>query len=156
MRFTFEISGDKLIEREILRVGAHARDARPAFAVIADFMMGETRRQFDSQGAYASGGWKPLKPATVRAKARRGLDPRILHATGALRRSLTRRGDTNQLLELRPDEMRFGSRLVYAAAHQRPRPTSPLPQRRPLEFTERAKRQIIRTLQRWIVTGEVA
>jgi phage gpG-like protein len=156
VRFTFEIAGDKLVEREILRVGLHAKDARPAFEAIADYMMAETREQFASEGRHASGGWKPLKAATLRAKARKGLDPRILHASGALDRSLTSRGDPAQLLQIRPQELVFGSRLVYAAAHQRPKPGSRLPQRRPLQFTEQAKRQILKILQRWLVAGEVA
>lgn len=154
MRFTFDVVGDKLVEREILRVGLHAKDARPAFESIADYMMAETRQQFSSEGRHASGGWKPLKAATLRAKARRGLDPRILHARGALERSLTSRGDPAQILQIRPQELVFGSRLAYAAAHQRPKPTSRLPQRRPLQFTEQAKRHIVKVLQRWLVTGE--
>lgn len=156
MRFTFEVAGDTLVERELLRVGDAARDARPAFDLIAGLMMRETGEQFDTEGRHASGGWKPLKPATLRAKQLKGLDPRILHATGTLERSLTRPGDANQILEVGPQELRFGSRLAYAGAHQNPRPTSRLPRRAPLAFTETAKREMIKILQRWLLTGEAA
>lgn len=157
MRFTFEIAGDKQIERELLRVGSRSTNAAPAFSAIADFMIEETRLQFDTQGGHGSGGWQPLQAATVRAKVRHHppLDPRILHATLALAHSLTDRGDKNMVLDIRPQELRYGSKLPYAAAHQNPKSSNPLPQRRPIAFTEHARREIIRKLQRYLVTGDV-
>lgn len=156
MRFDFEIAGDKQVSRRLLRLGEYAGDASPVFSSIADYMMDETAAQFDSQGGHASGGWEKLKPKTVAAKARRGLDPRILHAHGFLELSLTHRGDSNQILRISADELVFGSKLPYAGAHQNPRPGSPLPRRRPIEFTEGARREIVKRIQRYVITGEVA
>ena len=156
MLIHLEVAGDVQISRRILRVGKHATDARPAFAAIADFVMAETDRQFQTEGAHASGGWQPIKAATLRRKQQQGLDPRILHATHALRDSLTRKGDRNQILRIRRQELVFGSRLPYATVHQNPRAGNPLPRRRPIELTERARRRIVKILQRWIITGELA
>lgn len=156
LRLELEIAGEKQVSREILRVGKRATDMRPALNVIADFWMDETRQNFDSEGRHASGGWKPLKPATLRRKQQKNLDPRILRATGALFKSLTVRRSRGSLLRVTKSELLYGSRLPYAAVHQRPRATNPLPRRRPVELTEAARRQTLRILQRFIFTGEVA
>jgi hypothetical protein len=51
------------------------------------------------------------------------------------------------------DELAWGSRIGYGAAHQNPQPGSPLPRRRPVEFTEAARRRTVKILQRYLVTG---
>lgn len=156
MRFELDVFGDVQVSREILRFGARGSDMRPAFRSIVDFIMGEERHQFASEGRYASGGWKRLKDATIAAKRREHLDLRILHATHALRDSLTRRGARYQILEVSRGELRFGTSRPGAAAHQRPKDTNPLPQRRPLELREFARREILKKLQRYVLTGQAA
>lgn len=185
MRIVFEVAGDKQIEREILRTGDRVTDATPAWHRVVDLFRDETREQFASEGAHASGGWAPLSASTLR---RRGGGRRtrsggvaltlgsegggifaglfagastesrgaikILDDTGALRRSLTQRGDPNQIVEILPLELSFGSNLPYSRYHQTG--TSRMPRRRPLEFTERARVDTVKILQRYILTGEVA
>lgn len=154
MQIVFEISGEKQVNRELLRVGEYAGDARPAFSAIADLIMDETAEQFASEGRHASGGWKPLADSTLREKARLGFGSRgILERTLDLERSLTVRGDANQILEIEPDALTFGSSLRYGDYHQLGRG---VPQRRPVELTEDARRRVVKVLQRWILTGEVA
>lgn len=154
MRITIDISGDKQVNRELLRVGERAGDARPAFSVIADILMDETAEQFATQGAHASGGWQPLAPSTVREKQRAGFGARgILERTLALEKSLTMRGDANQILEIERDGMTFGTSLRYGEYHQLGRG---VPQRRPVELTEDARRRIVKVLQRFFLVGELA
>lgn len=153
MRILFEIAGDKQIERELLRVGRYAGDATPAFAAIGDLMIAETQKQFATEGHHASGGWKPLKAATLDRKRRHGLRLQILQETGALMNSLTEKGDGNMIFEPSRNQLVFGSKLPYAEVHQNPRAGNPLPRRRPLEFTEQTRREIVKTLQRYIFTG---
>lgn len=154
MRLTFECAGQTLISRELLRVGKYAGDARPAMAAIADVMIDETRQQFASEGRHASGGWQPLKPATVAAKARHGHRPEILRRTDALLRSLTVKGDPNQVLQVGRQSLTFGSSLPYADLHQTG--TRHMPRRPPLAFTEETKKRIVKVLQRWVLRGELA
>lgn len=156
MRINLDIAGDRQLSRELLRVGERGQDMRPAFTAIGTFWLDETREQFNTEGGHASGGWKPLAPETVRRKALAGLDPRILRATGALFTSLTERGRKGSLLRITKNELRFGSTLPYAAVHQRPKASNRLPQRRPVELTEAARKESVRILQRWIVTGKLA
>lgn len=153
VKILFSVAGDKQIEREILRVGAYAGDATPAFRAIGDLMIAEEKLQFATQGGHASGGWKPLKPATVERKQRLGLRPQILQETGALIDSLTVKGNSEMVFEPSPTGITFGSKLSYAEAHQNPKPGSHLPRRRPIELTESARREIVKVLQRYILTG---
>jgi phage gpG-like protein len=153
MRLLFEIAGDKFVERELVRFGDRAVDATPAFEAIGDRIIEETALQFESEGRHASGGWKPLKEATVKRKQRLGFRPEILQETGSLMDSLTVKGDSNMVFDAAPDGLTFGSRVVYAEAHQNPRPGSPLPRRRMVELTPEVRRQIVKILQRHLVEG---
>lgn len=155
MKILFDVAGDVQINRELLRVGANASDSAPAFASIADFWIDETKEQFATEGRHASGGWKPLQPATLERKRRNHLRPEILRATDRMMDSLTVKGDSDMILEISASELLFGSKVPYVGAHQRPKATSPLPQRRPVEFTETARRQTVKILQRWVLTGEL-
>jgi hypothetical protein len=158
VRIIFEVAGDVQLNRDILRVGARARDMSPAFGRVADLWIEETAVQFATEGRHASGGWKPLKQTTVDAKRRAGLRPEILRAHDALMRSLTSptQTDPNMVLTIKPDELDYGSKLPYAEVHQNPKPGNPLPRRRPVEFTEKTRRDTIKILQRFLITGEVA
>jgi hypothetical protein len=148
LEFTFEAYGEKLVKRKLLDIGARGIDARPAFHAIADDLMGFERKRFDTEG---EGTWAPLAPSTIRAKAERHLDPRILHATLALRRSLTERGDPEQELIVAPDFLVFGSKLKRGVYLQKG--TRKMPPRRPLGFDELQKRTVIKRLQRFVMTG---
>ena len=106
-----------------------------------------------AQGAYASGGWQTLKASTIASKLRANQDLRILHATLRLRRSLTGRSP-DSVREFRRGRMRWGTRVEYAGYHQTG--TDRLPRRRPVELTETARRQVVRILQRYIVTGSTS
>lgn len=143
--FRFEAFGEPLVARTLDRFAGRAEDMSPALSDVADVLRKSTRRRFDAQG---SGSWPPLAPATVAAKARAGLDPRVLHATGTLRRSLTRKGDPNQELIVAPRFLVYGSKIEYARHHQL---GEGVPQRRPLAFDEPTKVQALKILQRYLV-----
>ena len=149
MRVSISITGDVQVERKLLRLGDRAANASVVFSQIADKLMDWTDEQFRSEGARASGGWEELAPSTVRAKGHEG----ILVDTGDLYNALVNRGDANQILDINDDEMRYGADLDYLIYHQRG--TDRMPQRRPIEFTEFDRREIVRDLQAFIMTGRV-
>lgn len=151
-RLTTTVYGEDIIIRDLLRFSSRGLHAEPAFYAIGEDMMDEVEANFDTEGAHASGGWAPLAAATVKAKAAQNLDPRILHATLEMRRSLTEH-DANNILIARSNELIFGTKDPKAGFHQRG--TVDMPQRRPLEFTELAKRGFVKTLQRYIVEGDL-
>lgn len=151
MRLELDAYGDTQFAREILRVGDRAADMRPAFDDIRDMLLGVERKQFNSQGRAFSGGWAPLAPLTVKRKAARNLDPRILHATLRLRKSFTEKGHRDNVYRKTKDEMFFGSRVPYGGYHQHGNPDTNLPQRRPFQLNERTRREVIKILQRHLV-----
>jgi phage gpG-like protein len=156
IRFDIEMYGDRVISRELTRFSDRGLDARPAFEAIADQLMRSEKRRFSTRG---NGTWEELA-ASTRARKAKSPDPtvranagRVLAATGALRRSFTTKGAPGQVLIIEPRFMVFGSSLKRAEWHQRG--TSRMPARKPLGFTETAKRGALRTLQRYVVTGDV-
>lgn len=151
MKLQVDVYGDEQVNRELLRFSDRSLDASPAFRRIADGMRDQIGRQFASQGAAGSGGWAPLKPSTLAKKAAEGLSPNILQATGALMDSLTGAGGANREVVTR-DELIFGTTLAYGGFHQRG--TSRMPQRKPIEFSETDRRGFMKTLQRYVVTGQ--
>lgn len=152
MRIEFSVYGDVQLNRDILRVSGRAQNMAPAFARVLELWRHETAAQFESEGDHASGGWQPLAVATVESKQRQGLRPEILRATDALLRSLTT-GDENAIVRITPSELDYGTRLPYGRFHQRG--TVRMSQRRPVAFTEGARRATIKILQRYLITGEV-
>ena len=146
--FTIQIDGDVQLARRLSRVSAGVRDFRPAWEQIVSQVERIEEEQFSSQGAHGSGGWQPLSPAYAAWKARNFGGGGILVRTGRLRSSLTRR-NPDSIREVRPLELRFGTRVPYAAFHQRG--TRALPERKPIELSEGDRREIVRTLQRYLV-----
>ena len=151
MRLDLDTFGEKQFSREILRVGDNAMDMRGAFEEIRDMILETEEKQFSSQGAAYSGGWKPLAPSTKQYKASRGLDPRILHATLRLRKSLTKKGHADHVFRSSGDEMFIGSKVPYGPYHQHG--GDRLPRRRPFQFDNSVRNDILKTLQRHLVDG---
>jgi phage gpG-like protein len=149
LRFEFEAHGDKLVSRELLDMGDRALDARPAFRLIADDFREFEAERFDSRG---EGTWAPLAASTVREKAQRGLDPRVLHATSALRISLTKKLAKGSYSRVFPNFMLFGSTVPYA--HFLQTGTRAMPARKPLGFTEAQKVTVLKRLQRHVVESK--
>lgn len=152
MRLDLDTFGEKQFSREILRMGRNAGDMKPAFDEIHELFLKVERQQFSSQGGAYSGGWKPLAASTKAYKARAGLDPRILHATLRLRGSLTQEAHPDHVYRASADEMFVGTKVPYAGVHQNPK-TSPLPRRRPIEFSDAVRTDIVKILQRHLVEG---
>lgn len=152
MRLDLETFGEKQFSREILRIGKNAEDMTPAFDQVHELFLDVQTKQFSTQGGAYSGGWKPLAPSTKARKARLRLDPRILHATLRLRRSLTEAGHPDHVYRTTKDSMFVGSSVPYGAVHQKPK-SSPLPRRRPVQFSDAVRVEILKILQRHIMGG---
>lgn len=154
-----DMYGEAAIERQLLRFSEHVLDAAPAFEEIARMFWASEEKQFMSEGAWGasggshagpvSGGWAPLAETTVEAKVRAGMDPTILRATSTLYDSLT--GGPGSFKDVRPDEMIIGTEDPIGAFHQRG--NDKLPMRKPVELPESVKIAMVKTLQRWVVTG---
>ncbi len=137
--------GSRVVARHLLGVEHRTLHPRPAFARIGEQMLLAERHLFDSQGAFAGRHWPADEPETLERKAELGLDPRVLHATRRLRRSLVQRGNPEQIRRSTDRGIEFGTTVPYAKFHARDRP--------PVQFGRAQRRQFERTLSRWILDG---
>lgn len=150
LRLRLEFLGEVQLDRTLARFAAGLDDARPVWEKLARRFGVLNRAQFASEGATGSGGWQALSPDYAEWKARHYPGKPILERTGDLKRSLTRRPYGVEVLERR--FMVLGSDVEYGPYHQAG--GDRLPQRRPVELPERERREWVRILQRFVVTGE--
>lgn len=145
----FDFYGDTQVNRTLADLADNVEDAREAWEVIADRFQRAERRQFQSQGGYGSGGWDPLSPRYAAWKSRVRPGAPILVFDGDLKRSLTERPFGVEIIE--PAFMVIGSDVEYGAYHQHG--TDRMPRRRPVELPETERREWVKVLQRFLVTG---
>jgi phage gpG-like protein len=155
VRLSFSVWGEDIIERELLRFSERNLNAAPAFAAIAEDMRDNIREQFDTEGQHRSGGWAPLKPETILAKEAAGYATAILHRTLDLRDSLIDMAGKDHIEIITPESLEFGSGIDYGVYHQSTQPRSLLPRRPPIDFNELDKAGFMKTLQRYLVTGDL-
>jgi phage gpG-like protein len=148
MRIQLDTFGDVQLDRQLVRFQERVTDLSPALELLADDFLDINRRQFDSEGGN-SAGWAPLAASTVSS---RGSAHPILVEHGDLRASLTQRGGKGAIREVGPHELFVGTDIGYAQYHQRG--TARMPRRRPVEFTRRDRERWVKSLQRFVVTGE--
>ncbi len=151
MRLTLSFYGDVQLDRTLARFGDNLGDARALWDDLTNRFVRLERRQFATEGAYASGGWPELSPRYAHWKARHYPGKPILQRGGLLHESLTERPLGVEVLE--PGFMVIGSGVGYGGYHQKGGGT--LPRRRPVEFPESTRRDWVRRIQRFIVTGDV-
>jgi phage gpG-like protein len=151
LELNIEVFGEVELSRQILRFTQVAEDMRPAFNDIHTDFLDVERRQFEGQGIGPSGKWAPLADSTKEAKARAGLDPRILIATERLFKSLTDESDADHVYFTTADSMRIGSAVGYGKFHQSREARSRLPRRPPVDLKESTKKKWVKYIQGWLV-----
>jgi len=129
--------GADQVRARMLRGAARATNMKPANQKIADDMMRVIDATFKSQGRRYGGSWTHLDPDTIRAKRRRGLNPRILIARGRLMNAFTKRRSRNQVLVVTRDSVELGTTLPYAGTHQFGDDDRGIPARPFISFHER-------------------
>ena len=112
----------KTVAFRFQRMGAAAVRAKPAMEAIAAVMFRAYGMTFESQGRRGGGSWKRDSVEWLERKMRNNLDPRIGHATLALRRSMSVPGAAHQSLEIGNTFVHLSTDLPYAAVEQRERP----------------------------------
>jgi phage gpG-like protein len=148
---TFEFFGEPQLSRTLARMTEAVDDLRPVWEALADRFASLEGRQFATEGRYGSGGWAPLSPRYAAWKARHYPGKTILRRTDDLYRSLTERPLGVEVIE--PRFAIFGTAVEYGQYHQHG--TAHMPRRRPVEFPESERREWVKVLQRFLVTGEV-
>lgn len=136
MTFTVKVVGLKEAFQMIRGGKLAVSNMKPAMELVADDLLLAIEQNFESQGRRGGGSWKPDSTEWANRKAAAGLDPRILHATEALRDSMTVRGDPAMDLHITNKQIRLDSFLEYAAVQQYGGGRSKLPARPYARFTQ--------------------
>lgn len=145
MRLTIDAAGATVLDRELLRMAGRVDDLSEVMETVIDSVLASAEKQFDTEGAHGSGGWAPLAQSTIERKAQAGLDPRILHATLDLRRSLTERGGDNVAIAER-DGATVDTTVEYAKYLRDKRPL--------IQPTELERRGWVKAVQHYVVSGD--
>jgi hypothetical protein len=140
------VFGDTQLSRSFLSGAGRLRDLRPAFHELHDFLLEENRRQFDSEGAYASGGWQPLAPSTVAQKQALGLDNGILVRHGKLKAAMTEKGDANAHVKI--TRKSFSMEIDHPAGEFHQAGTARMPARPPFQLREASRTSAMRIFHR--------
>jgi hypothetical protein len=145
-----DVIGAATAVREIRLRGERSRSARPAMKAIAKVARDSEKRQFSS-----GQGWPPIKAKSRARKMRRGLDPRVMRATGLLEKVLTQPGQHmhGQMEDAGPDGLVFGIRpgrsdVFYAYTHAKRK-------WKLIRFDSIAERDAADIMARWINEGHV-
>jgi phage gpG-like protein len=149
LRLRFSFFADTQIDRTLDNF-ERAADMRPVWEALADRFLVLERRQFATEGRTGSAGWAPLSPAYAAWKARRYPGKTILRRTDELFRSLT---EGPQVRIVDRVFMVIGSAVEHGRYHQAG--GGNLPRRPPVELTEHERREWVRLVQRFLVTGDV-
>lgn len=135
--------------RDRLRdVGERGGDLRKASSAVRTIYREAQEAKFASAG---HGTWPALKPETVEAKRRRGLDTRLMRASGALYKALTAPRAGAQVDERHKDSLVFGTSLPYARYHDQG--SGGMPRRALMQFTAAEQKRMTETLGEFIAKG---
>lgn len=148
-RVRLKIDGLKEAQREIGDVGERARRPEPALrapGTKTDLQMSERRRFSHGRG------WKRISPEWAATKRRRGLDPRVMRATGRLESILTNAPQGEVRFDAFNGVLRWGlpwrSTAYYAAAQAKQG-------RRAVVIDKIARAAIAERISRYITDGEL-
>lgn len=124
----FEETGGAAVEHDLLNFERRLEEPRAALLAVAELMRLAMAARFDDQP------WEPLAESTVAAKSAAGLDPRILHATLALRDSLTKPAAAGMVEVVSNRSLHFGTSIEYAPWLDKG--TSSMPARKIIDFSQ--------------------
>ena len=141
MQFGIDIKGDDLAARRLYRMGRRAVHAEPALTKAGEEILDVQKQRF------AKGRFKTLAKSTKARKRREGLPRRPLRgATGALERSVTKRGGKN-IFRVDANELIVGSKVRYSFYHQY---GVGVPKRKPLDLTPKQRKPIAAMILRFL------
>lgn len=151
IQLTGTVKGEAQLDRALSRIISASNDLRIPFEFIGEDFRRIESDQFDGEGY----GWDALSPRYAARKLALYGELPILHRTGALREAMTIRGAPGNITEVFETEARFGTDIEYGSYHQTG--TSRMPQREVIRLREEDKREMTRTMQRYMIaTGQAA
>lgn len=147
------VTGERENARRIMRAGERGMDMRPIFHVLSDDWEDIMDEHFETEGARSGRRWRSLSDSRIAQKAAQDLDPRILHATLDLRKSLTSHPVWGSIKQVRPHSLLRGTSIYYAEYHHEG--TRRVPQRRVFVFTNRDRAAWHDVMTDFVINGRV-
>jgi phage gpG-like protein len=145
MEVLVSVKGLDGIDKRFSRFARNLEETRPVFMEISEALAKSNKR------AYGRG--VQLAEQTVETKARKGLPPEALVATGDLKASLTESSAKGAIREITPHEMRFGTSIFYSRFINYGVPGHNMPAHKVLKLTPTV-RKLIKSLLREHLLGE--
>lgn len=146
MRVTVEVRGADQAASLLERIGRRA-NGRLVLRGLLDDIMAVQRERYEGKGVR----WRKLAASTLATDRRQGRDPRPLIASGELMRSLTVPGHPEQVVKVRPGELRFGTSVFYARFHHKGQ--GGMPKRAVVGFSRVHRKRLIDELKDRIFSG---
>lgn len=149
IHFVGTVLGDVQLERALTRIVSASKNFTEPFELVGEDVRKFTNERFDNEGY---GDWPPLAPSTIARKIRLYGNPKtILKASESLVDSLTIKGAAGNVTRIFPTLAEFGTSIFYAIFHQTG--TSRMPAREIFLLREEEKRQVVRTIQRYLIAS---
>lgn len=101
---------DSQVQALLNRLSASVRNMSPALKEVGDALKTNIQLGFNAEKSPYGDAWAKLKPATLKARRKKGAGAKILRDTGRLVNSITRSADANSVT--------VGTNVPYAAIHQ--------------------------------------
>lgn len=132
---------DKQVKGLFNLLEKNAERLKPALIKIGAMLEDASEEAFDREGP----GWKRLKPATKKARARKGKTGKILQVSGRLASSVSS--------QVRGNSVFIGSNLKYASVHQEGSSKKNIPSRPYLVIGKPEIAKSIKILEKHLLKG---
>lgn len=141
-----------------LRAGRFSDFSVPLGGAVLRLLRRVAKQNYDSAGGFATPGWAPLAPSTLREKQRLGYGRKpIMRRTDRLYRALALgRATADSIVEVTKTSLRYGTSLAYAAFHQLGGLRLPRRQVLPDPMPASVGDELRQILRDWIVLGKGA
>lgn len=145
-----EVEGERQFDRTFTRFTEQLRDLRDLWPACIPELREISKEQFAGEGVGDAGKWAALSARYAAWKAQRYPGKPILQRTGRLVESLTG-NKSDSIVEAKPDELIFGTRVPYAVHHQRG--AGRLKKRKVFDLNEQQRTRIMKAIQKRLLTS---
>ena len=135
----FEIEGEDLLYRRLEGISEKLTNWKKTFSKTGDFLKKTFKDNFSVGGALLEKPWRPLSPATILAKQRKGQPSDPLVGTGKMMESFA--SDPQKMY------VRVYNPVEYFKYHQSNKPRRVIPRRVMISLTEKMRQQVIKFFQ---------
>jgi phage gpG-like protein len=131
-------------------------DMQEILRLVDDRFVTNERRLFATEGSSGGSKWAPLDPKYKKAKQKKFPGRKVMSRSGALRKSLTNKGDTDHVATYqmtKPQAVMVGTKNKVAAYHIKGRHNKGQPKhtRDTLQHTEQQKRALTGEVRRFLI-----